>query len=177
MKIIRSHCMALLGFCLHSALVAAGPTASGHGHASHAHGQGQMELVVQGSDVQVRFEIPMESLLGHEHLPRTKAQKQALAALQESVKQGSDFIQLPADAACQLNESKAASAMFKGQMSEHSDLDLSLTFSCAKPAALTQVELAVFSKYPRLSTLKVDMLTPKGQGSATLKAKNPVLRW
>ena len=53
-----------------------------HEHAGHSHGQGQLELVVQGGAVKANFEIPMESLLGFEHLPKTPAQKKAMADLQ-----------------------------------------------------------------------------------------------
>jgi predicted nucleotidyltransferase len=67
--------------------------------------------------------------------------------------------------------------MFKGQKSEHSDLDVALEFSCAQPNALKQLEIPLFKKHPRLSSLKVDMVSPKGQASVTLKAKDPVLRW
>ncbi|MEY4677134.1 MAG: hypothetical protein RLZZ470_1641, partial [Pseudomonadota bacterium] len=55
---------------------------AGDKHAAHSHGLGNVELVVQGGTVKASFEIPMDSLLGFEHLPRTPAQKKALADLQ-----------------------------------------------------------------------------------------------
>ena len=67
--------------------------------------------------------------------------------------------------------------MFKGKKSEHSDLDAELEFSCSQPNALKQLEIPLFKKHPRLNALKVDMVSPKGQSSVTLKAKDPVLRW
>jgi hypothetical protein len=50
---------------------------AGDKHAAHSHGVGNLELVVQGGTVKASFEIPMESLLGFEHLPRTTAQKKS----------------------------------------------------------------------------------------------------
>ena len=47
---------------------------AGDKHAAHSHGVGNLELVVQGGTVKASFEIPMESLLGFEHLPRSPAQ-------------------------------------------------------------------------------------------------------
>lgn len=146
-------------------------------HAAHAHGLGTLELVVQGGTVKANFEIPMESLLGHEYLPRTPEQKKAMADLQTASTQASYFITLPAAAGCQTQSLQVNSDMFKGKKSEHSDLDAELAFSCSQPSALTQIDIPLFKKHPRLSALKVDMVSPKGQSSVTLKAKDPVLRW
>jgi hypothetical protein len=150
---------------------------SDHAHAAHSHGLGQLELVVQGGTVKASFEIPMESLLGFEHLPRTPEQKKAMADLQAATAQASYFITLPAAADCQPKSLQVNADMFKGQKSEHSDLDAELEFSCSQPSALKQMEIPLFKKHSRLSALKVDMVSPKGQASVTLKAKDPVLRW
>jgi hypothetical protein len=150
---------------------------SDHAHAAHSHGLGQLELVVQGGTVKASFEIPMESLLGFEHLPRTPEQKKAMADLQTATAQASYFITLPAAADCQPKSLQVNADMFKGQKSEHSDLDAELEFSCSQPSALKQMEIPLFKKHSRLSALKVDMVSPKGQASVTLKAKDPVLRW
>ena len=71
-----------------------------HAHSAHSHGRGQLELVVQGNTVQANFEIPMESLLGFEHLPKTQAQKKAMADLQAGVTQPDYVLILPKAAAC-----------------------------------------------------------------------------
>ena len=146
-------------------------------HAGHSHGQGQLELVVQGGSVKANFEIPMESLLGFEHLPKTPAQKKAMADLQAGVTQPEYVLRLPKAAACELKSVQAQSDMFLGKKSTHSDLDLSIEFTCSQPAELKQIEFPIFKKHPRLKSLKVDMLTPKGQGATTVKTKDPVLRW
>jgi hypothetical protein len=148
-----------------------------HEHAGHSHGQGQLELVVQGGAVKANFEIPMESLLGFEHLPKTPAQKKAMADLQAAVTQPDYVLVLSKAAACEFKSVQAQSDMFLGKKSTHSDLDLSIEFTCSQPAELKQIEFPIFKKHPRLKSLKVDMLTPKGQGATTVKTKDPVLRW
>jgi hypothetical protein len=121
-----------------------------HEHAGHSHGQGQLELVVQGGAVKANFEIPMESLLGHEHLPRTEAQKKAMANLQSGLASADYFMALPAAAQCKQISLKASSSMFEGKKSEHSDLDIDVAFECAQPAALTELRISLFAKHPRL---------------------------
>jgi hypothetical protein len=146
-------------------------------HAAHAHGLGTAEIAIDGKTVKVAFEIPMESLLGHEYLPRSAAEKKAMADLQAAVTKASYFVSLPATAECKDKSITAESAMFAGKKSEHSDLDVEFEFECAKPEALTLIEFPLFAKHPRLASLKVDMVGPKGQKSLTVKAKDPVLRW
>lgn len=148
-----------------------------HAHAAHAHGAGVLELSVQSGKIIGRFEIPMESLLGHEHLPRTEAQKKAMANLQSGLASADYFMALPAAAQCKQISLKATSSMFEGKKSEHSDLDIDVAFECAQPAALTEMRIALFAKHPTLKSLKVDMVVPKGQKSVTLSAKDPVLRF
>ncbi len=148
-----------------------------HAHAAHSHGVGSLELSVQAGKVSGSFEIPMESLLGHEHLPRTEAQKKAMANLQSALASADYFIALPAAAQCKQISLKASSSMFEGKKSEHSDLDIDFSFDCAQPAALTELRISLFSKHARLKSLKADMVGPKGQKSVTLTAKDPVLRF
>jgi len=179
MKLMRSFVLficAVAGW-LSLALAADKTPANEPVHAAHSHGVGNLELVVQGGTVKASFEIPMESLLGFEHLPRTPEQKKAMADLQTAVGQASYFISLPAAADCQSKSLQVNADMFKGKKSEHSDLDAELEFSCAQPNALKQLEIPLFKKHPRLSSLKVDMVSPKGQASVILKAKDPLLRW
>lgn len=146
-------------------------------HAAHAHGLGTLELVVQADKVTARFEIPMDSLLGFEYLPRTSAQKKAVNDLQAAMGQASYFIRLPAAANCKPMSLDVKSAMWEGKKSEHSDLDADMTFTCAQPSAFRQLEIPLFKPHPRLTALKVEMVSPKGQSSIILSAKDPVLRW
>jgi len=148
-----------------------------HAHAAHSHGMGMLEIAIDGKIVKGKFEIPMESLLGHEYLPRSAAEKKAMGELQIAVGKASYFISLAASAQCKEKSVKTESAMFEGKKSEHSDLDAEFEFECAKPEALTLIEFPLFAKHPRLASLKVDMVGPKGQKSLTVKAKDPVLRW
>jgi hypothetical protein len=148
-----------------------------HTHAAHSHGAGTLELSVQAGKVSGSFEIPMESLLGHEHLPRTEAQKKAMAQLQSGLNSADYLVLLPASAQCKSLSLQASSSMFEGKKSKHSDLDVDFAFGCAQPAALTEIRIALFAKHARLKTLKVNMVGPKGQKSVTLSAKNPVLRF
>ena len=148
-----------------------------HEHQAHSHGNGTLELVIDGNTVKGKFEIPMESLLGFENLPKNTAQKKAVADLQTATASADNFVKLPAAAACTQVAVTAESDMFKGKKSEHSDLDYSFEFLCKNPSELKSIEFVVMSKSAKFKKLKVDMVTPKGQKSTTVQAKNPVLNF
>jgi len=148
-----------------------------HEHQAHSHGNGTLELVIDGNTVKGKFEIPMESLLGFENLPKNTAQKKAVADLQTATASADNFVKLPAAAACTQVAVTAESDMFKGKKSEHSDLDYSFEFLCKNPFELKSIEFLVMSKSAKFKKLKVDMVTPKGQKSTTVQAKNPVLNF
>lgn len=147
-----------------------------HEHHAHSHGNGTLELVIDGGTVKGKFEIPMESLLGFENLPKNAEQKKAMADLQTATASADNFVKLPAAAACTQVAITAESDMFKGKKSEHSDLDYSFEFLCKNPAELKTIEFVVMSKNTKFKNLKVDMVTPKGQKSITIEAKNPLLK-
>ena len=148
-----------------------------HEHQAHSHGNGTLELVIDGNTVKGKFEIPMESLLGFENLPKNTAQKKAVADLQTATASADNFVKLPDAAACTQVAVTAESDMFKGKKSEHSDLDYSFEFLCKNPFELKSIEFVVMSKSAKFKKLKVDMVTPKGQKSTTVQAKNPVLNF
>lgn len=165
---------ALLGVLLASAAVAADK----HDHgaaAGHVHGQMQLELAVDGGSVQIHIESPLDSLLGFEHLPKTPAQKQAVAQLQAQMKDAGALFRLDAAAGCTLQRSEVESAIFepaKAAPGEHMDLDLSLDYQCRQPQALKGIETTLFAQYPRLQRIDVQIAAAKGQRKLTLKRPN-----
>ena len=60
---------------------------------------------------------------------------------------------------------------------EHADMDASFTFECARPDALTGMDVALFSAWPALRELRVQLVSPAGQHAAELNDKAHTLKW
>ena len=148
-----------------------------HEHKAHSHGNGSLELVIDGNTVKGKFEIPMESLLGFENLPKNAEQRKTMAELQTATASAENFVKLPPAAACTQVSVSAESDLFKGKKSEHSDLDYTFEFVCKNPSELKSIKFVVMSKSTKFKKLKVDMVTPHGQNSTTIDAKNPILNF
>ena len=148
-----------------------------HEHRAHSHGNGTLELAIDGKSVKGKFELPMESLLGFENLPKNASQKKTMAALQEATQTIENFIQLPASAGCVSKSISATSDMFLGKKSDHSDLDLSFEWECKKISEVKQIDLVIFKNYRKLKSMKVDLVTPQSQQSFQVKSNKPTINF
>jgi hypothetical protein len=159
---------ALLAFVVSTAWAQSKPHAH---HKAHAHGQGELELAIEKGRIQGTLRVPMESLLGFEHAPKTDAQRAQVAALRKLLENPSNIVALPIDAACQVTESAAESALFSGRVKGgHSELAYAFGWDCAKPDQLTSLGLPVFASHKRLKQLEVSLVV-NGQQSAV--RRNP----
>ena len=60
---------------------------------------------------------------------------------------------------------------------EHADLDASFTFECAQPNALNGMDVRLFSAWPALHELRVQIVSPNGQHAAELTEQAHTLKW
>lgn len=149
---------------------------------AHVHGVVTLDVAVDASTLGIHLEAPADSLLGFEHRPRTAAQKQAVAQLQQRLREAAQWLRPNAEAGCQLREATVESALFettapaKGQEDEHADIDADYRFECRQPQALATLDLGLFDAFPRMQRIDVQIAGPKGQSKATLKRPDKTLR-
>jgi hypothetical protein len=142
--------------------------------AQHSHGKGTLQLSLNGDVLQGQWTMPMEALLGFEHLPKTPAQTESMRKLQKSLENASYFIEVPAEAKCQQLEAKAESDMFQGIKGKgHSDLNFAFKFKCANPQALTKFGFPFFKSHIRSNQLKLEWVSAGTQKSATVRSSKP----
>ena len=142
--------------------------------AQHSHGKGALQLSLNGDVLQGQWTMPMEALLGFEHLPKTAAQTDAMNQLQRSLQNASYFIELPVEAKCQQLEVKAESDMFQGIKGKgHSDLNYAFKFKCVNPQALTKFVFPIFKSHIRSNQLKLEWVSLGAQKAATVRSGKP----
>lgn len=157
----------LMGALLAFVVSAAGAQSRPHAHHNaHAHGQGELELAIEQGRIQGTLRVPMESLLGFEHAPKTDAQRAQVLALRELLEDPGNLVVPPAAAACKVTSSVAQSSMFTGAVKGgHSELAYVFGWDCAKPDQLTSLSLPVFASHQRLKQLEVSLVV-NGRQSA-----------
>ena len=180
-----------------AALLAASPATA---HGPHEHGAARLDVTVDGSTVSIDLESPLANALPFEHAPSTPAQREAVQNMAAALHRADKIFILPAAAQCRLKtvtlQSEALPAELLGASTvqqpakpehadhdahateaQHADLDASFVFECAKPETLKSMDVALFSAWPALHELRVQVVSPTGQHAAELTAKAHTLQW
>ena len=145
---------------------------------AHVHGEARLEIVIDGGELAIRFESPLDGLLGFERAPRTAAEKQAVQTMKATLEDAARLFPLPPEAACKALPPTVASPVFADKAaSGHLDFDADYRWQCAKPAALHAIETRLFAEFPRLKRITVEFVGPGGQKKGRLTPLQPRFGW
>ena len=147
----------------------------------HSHGVMKLGVAVDGSDVTIVVQMPLDSLVGFERAPRTDAERKDAAAALEKMRDGAALFRLDAAAQCALASAKVVAPALEqpGQSAaskEHADLDASYVFQCAQPSRLASLDVLLFDAFKRIDRIDVQAVLPQGQSKAVLRRSARVLR-
>lgn len=151
-----------------AAVFGAGPAAA----APHEHGVARLAVAIEGGNLSIVLDAPLDGFLGFERAPRTEAERKAGAALLAQLRDGHPWFKLDAEAACRAGPVRVDVPVLEGGAkagSEHADLEAEFLFACDKPQALRTLELGLFDAFKRLQRIEVQVAGPRGQMSQTLK--------
>ena len=159
---------------------------------AHAHGVATLQVVVDGSQLQVLLETPLNNLLGFEHAPRNETQRAAIRTMAGRLRQAATLFLPTAQARCRLTAVQLVSAVLGAELlggpgpaasatspgpTTHADLDATFTFACAVPTQLKGMELSLMEAFPGLRKLGVSVVGPRGQSATTLVPGKRGLSW
>lgn len=144
---------------------------------AHEHGALKLDVAIEGHQLTIEMEAPLDNLLGFERAPRTDAERKAAAELLARLRSTDKAAQLfapDAAAQCTLNKAEVQAPVLEpgakpDAKDGHADLDASYEFSCAKPAELRSLGVGLFDAYKRIQRIDVQVAGPKGQSKVTLK--------
>lgn len=156
---------------------------------AHVHGVVQVNVAIDGPQLRIDLDAPLDNLLGFERAPRTPAERQAAAELLTSLRQpatGARLFAPPPGAACVPTEAEvsapalepAAARPGAGQPQDpaHADLAASYSFRCQQPAALSGLQTGLFDAYRRIQRIEVLVAGPQGQVRQVLKRPQQQIR-
>ena len=150
-----------------------------HAAGGHNHGVGNLDVSVEGEQLTLNLELPLDSAVGFERAPKNDKEHSALADAERLLKDATAlFVPTPA-AGCAI-ASVTVEVPYTGKPSEgdgHADIDARYVFRCASPAVLKSVETGLFKQLKRLYRIEARRTTPSGQGAARLSAKQAVIAW
>lgn len=161
-------------------LAAALPARAGK---AHEHGAARLDVAVDGAQLTLALEMPLDSVVGYERAPRTEAERQAAAAALARLRGGAALFRTDAAAGCTLASAQVtapvlepAAGAAKPPADGHADLEANYVFQCAQPARLAAVEVLLFDAFKRLERIEVQAVLAKGQRKAVLRRTARVVR-
>lgn len=137
-----------------------------HGHA-HEHGKGRLEISVDANQAIGKLKVPLEALVGFERAPKTEAETNAIATMNQKLQNPGTYFVANKEAQC--SPKLISSTIVRDQAGKHADLDYQFDLNCAKLASLKQLSIGLFSDYKRLKEIRVESAGPWGQKSVTAK--------
>lgn len=141
---------------------------------AHVHGELRADVAVDGAALTVLLQMPLDTLVGFEHRPRTAAQRQAAEQALARARDVDAWVQPVPAARCERTalelQAQALTPAAAGTPEPaHADLELQVEFRCAEPARLERLQLTVFERFPRAQRVEVQLATPAGQWRQTLR--------
>jgi hypothetical protein len=146
---------------------------------AHVHGIGELHITVEGNQLTLAIESPLDPFLGFERPPRTTKEKETYAATLKTLNDPAALFKPSEAALCKVKSVKVSEPFPGGKAnpSGHADIDAEYIFQCEKPTELKGVEAPIFKAFPKLSKLNVKRVGPNGQGAGKLTPKNAGLSW
>lgn len=165
-------------------------------HEAHEHGVAHLNVAVEGNDLTIEFFSPAANIVGFEHHPQTKAQKDQVKEARKKLEAGQTLFQLPAQAQGRLVktmvdtdiDSDAADAPHHRETADvhgeddkdghehgherHSDVKAEYHFICNKPEKLAYLDVMLLRLFPGIERIEAQILTDTGQTAKELTAKN-----
>ena len=165
-------------------------------HGAHEHGVGQLNVAIEGDEVEIELIAPGADIVGFEHEAETEADKAAVAEAAALLADGPAIFVFPDGAACALEEAEVESALLEGEHAHedhadekhaheehaheehageegesHSEFHAHYHFECGNPGALDHIEVRYFEHFPNAEELDVQTITDDGQGAQELTAE------
>ncbi len=136
---------------------------AGKKHKAHHHGHGQLAIAVDGLKVQFVLEAPSEAIWGFEHQAKNDKDKAKIKEIEDKVTKSPELL-VTAPAGC----TKETSKLEQHQSGSHSDVDITITYQCQAPLTGTTVEVRFIKEFPRLKSLKTQVISESGQKGLTI---------
>jgi hypothetical protein len=187
----------LAAVCLAAVCLAAAAPALAAG--AHQHGVARLEVVADGNSLAITLDSPLDNLLSFERAPRTAAERSAVQAMAQQLRNTALLPQPTLAAGCTLRSvtlvsgvlapalldapaapapAAAGAAPATAQPGGHADLEASWQFDCRTPQALKGLALTgLFQAFPRLRQLDVALVAPGKQRGARATPQSPQLAW
>ena len=171
---------------------------------SHEHGAANLMLAIEGDKLQIGIEVPSESLIGFEHFPKSRSDRENFNEAIKILSNPSKFFSTPDDAECLLTGLNVSQSLFSGEEEDehghekkdehghddhdehghedsekgeiHSEFRSNYSWNCLHTDEIDSIGNKLFSFFPRIEEIRVNWITTSGQGSLEIESGDNQIR-
>jgi len=156
---------------------------------AHVHGTATLKVAVDADTITMNFSSPLDNLLGFEHKPRNEAEVEQVQNMIKQFYKPNLFLPTK-DAQCKLRSVDLDSLVIKKKKQAatttqhshheeagHADLDAEMVYQCNRVKRLRDLQVNVFTVFPNLHKLSVEIVSDRGQTAATITPDKPQITW
>ena len=165
----------------------------------HEHGVAQLEVAQSGSDLLLRWQLPMDGVVGFEHAPTNTQEHKKLAQAHQKMSQAQQWLTPNTAARCAVTGVEIKLPGYKpqpvssdhahdkkhehghetghdaGHKAGHSDASWHVSWRCAQPSALATIELMALNMWPEVETVYVQGVVNKKQFALEIRSPSRTL--
>lgn len=153
---------------------------------AHEHGVSEVQIAVEGNAVDIMLHAPGVDVVGFEYKPTSDADKAAVAAAIDMLRQADRVIALDPAADCVL-ETTGAELHSAGDADSdhdhdheeveagHREFEAHYHYVCASAASLNTISFTFFDSFPNAVEIIVEFVTDAGAGRAEVTRDEPSL--
>jgi len=136
-------------------------------HAAHEHGVAELDIVLEDGQVQIELRSPAMNIVGFEHRPENKKQRQAVKGSMQKLRHSKlfDFI---GDKQCKAQDIHVETSLNDERSDGHADFEAAYRFTCRNTDYITGVETQLFEAFPGIEHLRVQFIKGIRQGATHL---------
>lgn len=138
---------------------------------THMHGEAELNIAIEAQVVQIEFISPAMNLAGFEHTAKTEKETQRIKTIVDYLNQAR-WLQLKPQ--CTLQNSSADLHQDEGE--DHSEFTARYQYLCQSSQALESINLSIFSDYPGIHEIDVNLITTDKQISTELSHEQSLLK-
>jgi hypothetical protein len=159
---------------------------------AHVHGIARLDIAIDGEALQLSLESPLANLVGFEHAPSNAQETQAVSAMVLRFSRPEELFAPSPAARCSVKSIQLSSPVIDAKLlavpgvpapppaaagaphdeDGHAELEVQIAFRCERPGELKRLEARIFSAFPAMLQLDVQVVTPSRQSAAKLTAKS-----
>ena len=149
---------------------------------SHEHGAAKLMMVMEGEKLQIEFEAPSENLIGFEHFPKSRSNRENFNKAIKILSNPSQLFSIPIKAECLLIGLNVSQSLFSTEEEHghsesektkmHSEFKSNYHWNCLQTDEIESIGNQLMSYFPRIEEIRVIWIAKNSQGSLKLESNN-----